>query len=77
MDDVNHFIHEKKTATIGKYCLTNLSTNNIKTRRSQTSIAIQTSFDYGQRRNAKVQTDTVTLFSVQSQNLSSSRLFLN
>ncbi|CAF2049067.1 unnamed protein product [Rotaria magnacalcarata] len=66
MDDVNHLIPEKKTATMVKNCLPNLSTNNIKNRRSQTSIAIQTSFDYGQRRNAKVQTDTVTLSPVQN-----------
>ncbi|CAM2698086.1 unnamed protein product [Rotaria socialis] len=77
MDDVNHLIPEKKAATMVKNCLPNSSTNNVKDRRSQTSIAIQTSFDYGQRRNAKVQTNTVTFSPVQSQNLSSSRLFLN
>lgn len=46
-------------------------------KRPKTSIAIQTSHDHDQRRNAKVQANTVTLFSSQRNNLSSSNLFLN
>ncbi len=46
-------------------------------RRPKTSIAIQTSYDYEQRRNVKVQANTVTLFPLQKQNFSSSKLFFN
>ena len=46
-------------------------------KRPKTSIAIQTSHDNDQRRNAKVQANTVTLFPSQRNNLSSSNLFLN
>ena len=55
------------------------TTNRIhrKNRRPKTSIAIQTSYDYEQKRNAKIQTNTVILFPFQKQNVSSSKLFLN
>ena len=46
-------------------------------KRPKISIAIQTSHDNDQRRNAKVQANTVTLFPSQRNNLSSSNLFLN
>lgn len=46
-------------------------------KRPKTSIAIQTSCDIEQRRNAKVQANTVTLFPAQKTNLSSSNLFFN
>ncbi|CAF3686859.1 unnamed protein product [Rotaria sordida] len=79
MDDIHHFIVEKNHSTIVKFYLPQLNTNHRKIRQRQpkTSIAIQTSFDNDQRRNVKVQTNTVTLFPIQKQNLSSSRLFLN
>ncbi len=46
-------------------------------RRSKTSIAIQTSSNNQQRRNAKIQTNTVTLFPLQKSNISSTKVFLN
>ncbi|CAF2699859.1 unnamed protein product [Rotaria sp. Silwood2] len=77
MNEVHHFVTEKNCSTIVKFCLPQINPNHRKMRRPKTSIAIQTSFDNKQRRNAKVQTTTVTLFPIQKQNLSSSRLFLN
>ncbi len=46
-------------------------------RRSKTSIAIQTLSNNEQRRNAKIQTNTLTIFPLQKSNISSSKIFLN
>jgi hypothetical protein len=61
--------------TIIKLCLPELNTTHRRIRRPKTSIAIQTSYHNEQKRNAKVQTNTVTLFPLQKQNLSSSKFF--
>ncbi|CAF4729984.1 unnamed protein product, partial [Rotaria sp. Silwood1] len=77
MNEVQHYIVEKNHLKIVKFCLPQLNTKYRKIKRSKNSIATQTLFDHEQRRNAKIQTNTLTLFSIQKQNLSSSKLFLN
>jgi hypothetical protein len=74
MDEARHVIPPR---TIIKFCLPESNTVHRRNRRPKTSIAIQTSYDYEQKRNVKVQTNTVTLFPLQKQNFSSSKLFLN
>ena len=51
--------------------------NHQTIRKPKTSIAIQTSSNNQQRRNAKIQANTVTLFSVQKPNISSTKVFLD
>jgi hypothetical protein len=77
IDETRRFLTQEIRPTIIKYCLPQSNTIHRRSRRPKTSIAIQTSSDSGQRRNAKVQTNTVTLFPIQKPNLSSSRLIFN
>ena len=77
IDEACRFITQQIPPTIVKVCLPQSNTIHRKIKRPKTSIAIQTSYDYEQRRNAKVQTNTVTLFPLQKQNISTSKLFLN
>ncbi|CAF1166243.1 unnamed protein product [Adineta steineri] len=77
MNETQSYLTEKISPTIVKLHIPQINTVYRKIRRPKTSIAIQTSHDYDQRRNAKVQANTVTIFSLQKPNLSSSKLFLN
>jgi hypothetical protein len=70
-------LFQQKPSTVIKLCLPQSNTNHRRIRRPKTSVAIQTLSNYEQRRNAKVQTNTVTLSPLQKANLSSSKLFFN
>jgi hypothetical protein len=77
IDEAHCLMTQQIPSNMLKVSLPQPNTIHRKTRRPKTSIAIQTSSDYEQRRNAKVQTNTVTLFPLQKQNFSSSKLFFN
>jgi len=71
IDEARYFISEKIPSNIIKFCLPQSNKIHRKMKESKISIAIQTSSDYEQRRNVKIQTNTMTLCPLQKQNISS------
>jgi hypothetical protein len=77
IDENHHLITEETLSTMTRPSLPQSNQIHRRIKRPKTSIAIQTSSNNQQRRNAKIQTNTVTLFPLQKPNISSSKLFLN
>ena len=77
LNDIESIGIKSDTRTIVKLCLPQPSTIHRRKRRTTASIALQTSLDGQQRRNIKVQTNTVTLSPLAQRDLLTSTLFFS